>query len=630
MGLDRTAMLCIAVSALALVAGGRAQENKLELKSLSSWDIVLPSSPQPAERYAAKEFQRLAERAGGGKIPITAEPEKKRHHIFIGPSRAMRESSAAFATDKLGEEDVRIRIRPDNIALAGGSPRGTLYAVYTFLEDEFGVRFLAPDHIHVPKLGRRATLVTGQRTYRPPLRFRYSYYGPNHLNHDHAVRLRNNAITDEPRLGGRTEWRLINHTLSGMVPWRRYGEKHPEYYAEIDGQRPDGLEGHQTYAFQVCPSHPEVISIVTREALKRLRENPHRRNISVSQADNRNYCRCEKCRAINEREGSPMGAHLRMVNKVAEKVEREFPDVLVGTLAYQYTREAPENIVPRGNVMIQLCSIECCQMHPINDPECRQNRDFCEDLAEWGEICDQIHVWHYNVNFLDYLSPVPNLHTIEPNVRYFLENNVKGLFMQAAGGTRGASLANLRNYIICNMIWEPSRSGDQLQEEFLRLHYGAAAGTMRKYVNLLHDNARERDLHHHCFGTARDYGVDEEIVRRGLALFEKALQEARTDHVRRRVEKASIAMHRAAIEPVVDWIKEQLPRRGMRDEKLAVEMLLEADMPTELARSQRPEVRKFLELCHKHEVNRINERVTLKSGESILRAAFGLGEDETW
>ena len=623
---------CIVVVVVASVFVGSvgAGEAQLRLRSLTEWNIVVPAEPQPAVRYAAEEFRRLFHRAGGGKLDVVEKTSRPDRHIFVGDSPAMRESSAAFKTDDLGEEDLRIVIGGDNIALAGGSLRGTLYAVYSFCEDYLGVRFLTPEHTHVPHIETADTLPVTERTYRPPLRFRYCHYGPNHHNHPHAVRLRNNAITDDPRLGGHTDWRLINHTLSGMVPWRRYGEEHPEYFAEIDGERPDGMEGHQTYAFQICPTNPDVIRIVTEAVLKRLKKNPDRRNISVSQADNRNYCRCERCRAINEREGSPMGAHLRMINSVADAVKEKYPDVMVGTLAYQYTREPPKNIQPRDNVMIQLCSIECCQLHPIDDPNCPQNRAFCEDLAEWGKICDEIHVWHYNVNFLDYLSPVPNLHTIEPNVRYFVENNARGLFMQAAGGAIGASMADLRNYIICNLMWDPTRDGAARGEEFIRLHYGRAAEPIRRYIDLLHANARERDIHHLCFGTVRDYGIDESVVERGLALFEEALQKAETEEVRRRVEKASIAMHRAQIEPVVAWVKDQLPRRGMRNEKEALATLEECEMPAELAESMRPKVRKFLALCRRHGVNKMNERLSMESGRRILRAAFGLAEGEEW
>ena len=52
----------------------------------------------------------------------------------------MRTSNVGFETGKLGEADLGIVIRDGNIAIAGGRPRGTLYGVYTFLEDYLGDR----------------------------------------------------------------------------------------------------------------------------------------------------------------------------------------------------------------------------------------------------------------------------------------------------------------------------------------------------------------------------------------------------------------------------------------------------------------------------------------------------------
>ena len=45
-----------------------------------------------------------------------------------------------------------------NIAIAGGRTRGTLYGVYTFLEDYCGARFLTPDNTHVPELGGKCVV----------------------------------------------------------------------------------------------------------------------------------------------------------------------------------------------------------------------------------------------------------------------------------------------------------------------------------------------------------------------------------------------------------------------------------------------------------------------------------------
>ena len=87
---------------------------------------------------------------------------------------------------------------------------------------------------------------------------------------------------------------------------------------------------------------------------------------SVSQNDWYNYCQCPACKAIDDREGSPAGTMITFVNQVADAIREDCPDVLIHTFAYQYTRKAPKFVRPRPNVIVRLCSIECCFSHPLS------------------------------------------------------------------------------------------------------------------------------------------------------------------------------------------------------------------------------------------------------------------------
>ena len=59
---------------------------------------------------------------------------------------------------------------------------------------------------------------------------------------------------------------------------------------------------------------------------------------------------------------------IALVNYIAEKIEPEFPNVAVDTLAYQYTRKPPRTLRPRPNVIVRLCSIECNFREPLDHP----------------------------------------------------------------------------------------------------------------------------------------------------------------------------------------------------------------------------------------------------------------------
>ena len=118
--------------------------------------------------------------------------------------------------------------------------------------------------------------------------------------------------------------------------------------------------------------------------------------------------RCDQCEAINQREGTPMGSQLFFINAVAERVEKNYPTIKsrnirpIGIPANRQKRLNPEVMFN-----IQLCSIECCTLHAIDDPRCERNRDFCRDMEEWGKICKEIFIWNYNTNFAFMDLPLP-------------------------------------------------------------------------------------------------------------------------------------------------------------------------------------------------------------------------------
>ncbi len=580
----------------------------VDLARLAGWDIVVAEDAIASEVYAAEEFQRLAAEATGQKLPIVDEAARADRHVFIGAGRAMRETNVGFSVEGFGPEDLRIVVRDANIAIAGGRPRGTLYGVYTFLEDYFGVRFLTAEHTHVPPVGRWRVVAPVDRFYRPPLEMRYSYYGEVNRNASFATRMKINTVGDDPKLGGRSRQRLINHSFHSQIPSSKYGKEHPEYYCLRDGKRlaevdNDGRDN------EPCLTNPDVLRIVTESVLRWIEANPQAANVSVSQNDNAANCQCAECKALDEREGTPMGSLLTFVNAVAEAVAEKHPEVKVGTLSYWYTRKPPKTIRPRPNVQIQLCSIECCLLHAIDDPNCPKNVTFCRDMAEWGKICDEIFIWNYNTNFHNYLLPCPNLRVIGPNVRYFVANGAKGAFMQAAGNANAAELSELRNYIISRLLWDPSRDGEQLMDEFLALHYGPAAAPIRRFIRRTHDKAEASGKHHNCFGRLSDYGLDQSDARAGLAAFDEALALVDTEAVRGRVERASICAYKAALEPI--WYA----RAPVED--------------AELVERMRPLARRFFELCGKYGVDRHREsREDIAGARKRLETVLGGLQDK--
>ena len=397
--------------------------------------------------------------------------------IIVGGGPAAREAFPEVPFDELGMEEIVIRTDGDRLLLAGGRPRGTLYAVSHFLQRYGGVRWWTPWASRVP---RRATFEVPELDvrYQPPFESRDPYWYPA-FNAEWAVRNFSNSQSAQipEAWGGAIQYRGFVHTFYPLVPPEEHFEKHPEWYSEIDGKR-------TTERAQLCLTNPELRRFVVERVKQWLRESPEARIVSVSQNDWRRPCECGNCRRLDDAEGSHAGTMLDFVNYVAAAIEAEFPQVAIDTLAYQYTRKPPRTIRPRPNVIVRLCSIECNFREPL---EAEANAAFGDDIRGWSKICNRLYVWDYTTDFAHYLQPHPNWFVLGPNVRFFARHNVRGLFEQGAYQSFGSEFSELRAWVLAQLLWDPEQDDRALIQEFIEGYYGAAAPQIRAYLALMHE-----------------------------------------------------------------------------------------------------------------------------------------------
>jgi hypothetical protein len=283
-----------------------------------------------------------------------------------------------------------------------------------------------------------------------------------------------------------------------MVPPSVYFDEHPEYFSMVDGKRVSNG--------QLCLSNPEVFEIALGKLKERLRANPRRIGADVAQNDWLGACQCENCRKIDEKYHAFSGSIITFCNKLADALREEFPDRLVQTYAYQYGQTAPEGLKAADNVAVWICSIESCFCHPhgtcdqvrreLRSPGGR-NPLFPRDLADWSRVADNLFVWNYDTNFRCFLLPHPNLHVLGPNLRFFRDNGVRGVFEQNCSSSPHTEMQELRAYILAKCLWNPDTDDRAALEEFTDAWFGMAAGPIRQYIDLLRDtvNDRSRDMH---------------------------------------------------------------------------------------------------------------------------------------
>lgn len=502
-------------------------------KGASLYRIVLPKSSTVYEKKAAQVLQDYLLEISGTALPVvTADKSGSSYEILLGQNERLGEKGIDINFNELEADGFVIRTDSMRLIIAGGNFKGTLYGVYTFLEKFLDCRMYSAKVKVIPK---RDVIALGPVDLKeiPVIRFRDVHY---RVTYDEAFSEWHKL--DHDARGGRPAWGSWVHTFNSLVPPEIYYKDHPEYFALRDGKR---------LPTQLCLSNPEVLKITIQNLRKQIASNPAAKYWSVSQNDNRQYCMCDKCRAIDEKEGSPSGSIINFVNRVAD----EFPDKMISTLAYEYGRKAPLTARPRKNVNIMLCSIEARRDIPITEATDPDSRSLVKDFEDWGRIASDIIVWDYVIQFTNLMSPFPNFQVLQPNLRFFVKNGVTAMFEQG-NGDGGGEFAELRSYLISKLMWNPNENIDTLMNDFLRGYYGAAANPIRQYIDEMREALLASGKPLRIFGSpneAADSYLAPALIQRYKMLFDQAEEAVRNKpDVLERVRAARLPLNFAIME----------------------------------------------------------------------------------
>ena len=376
------------------------------------------------------------------------------------------------------------------MTIVGGNERGVLYGVYKFLEELGGVRYFTPGLETVPTSD--ITLKDGVvLEYTPFFESRRMNWNCVGGDADWCVKqgVNTNNADMNGKYGGAITYGtgLFVHTLAALS----------EYDSNGDGKLDSGDDNP-------CLTSEEVYQTVLKNLRAALEKEPDVNIVSVSQNDRNVYCQCENCAAsdayystsaTDPTKGGPAGTMLAFVNRLAEELEDEYPNLVIDTLAYNYTQAAPKNIVPRENVCIRVCSIRVCFMHPMtecpdakgpNNAQWSRTKLFLNDFVDWGKICDRIYVWDYTTNFRYYIAPFSNFGAIRENMRFYHENGVRGMFPQGNSQSISGEFGELRAYLLAKLMWNPYMSEEEYNRhmnEFLEAYYGAGWVYIRQFID---------------------------------------------------------------------------------------------------------------------------------------------------
>ena len=486
-------MHTLAVILCALMTTAAAAQTTLVKKSKAKATIVL-ADDNARTKEAAELLQDFIQRISGAELPITTTANPKGAVVIGGE-----------AASNVGEDGFSLDTENGNLYIKSGGDKGAIYGVVTLLEKYLGVSYWAhsiydytpSEDIVLPEIHHSETPAFRYRQSQsygltdPIFKYWYRFENPNEEFIDH----------------------MWVHTFNRILPSDKYGKAHPEYYSFINGERRPG------HASQWCLTNPEVFEVVAAKLDSIFKANPELKMISVSQNDgNFTHCACPECKAVEEYEGAPSGNYVRFLNKLAER----FPDKEFSTLAYLFTMDPPKHVKPLPNVNIMLCNIDCKREVPLTDNASGQH--FVRALTGWSAISENIFLWDYGINFDGYLTPFPNFHIMQKNIRLFKENNVTMHFSQV-NGSKGGDFSELRAYMLSKLMWDPYQDVDSLMTTFLNGYYGKAGPYINNYLKMLEgallSSGKELWIYDSAI-THKDGMLNPQLIKTYNEIFDKA------------------------------------------------------------------------------------------------------------
>ncbi len=499
----------------------------LDYKSLSEYTIV-------TENIAVADTLNVyLKKSLGIELPIKNDFQGNNKYIHL-----------KYNSDILNDF-ISLSFSNNLITIQGNNSKMLSYGVYEFLERFVGVRWYSTDFTLVPEISSINIPLDKEIIYKPLVTTRTVHSRLFYNDSSFADKLK---VSNEAFPNYVPNARV--HTFHRFIPYEKFYDDHPEYYAFRNGKR---------LATQLCLTNENVLEIVKDSVASFFKKYDLSTVISVSQDDNTQYCMCDNCSEIHDREGSPAGSMIYFVNQIA----KSFPDKTISTLAYQYTRKPPLT-KPESNVLITLCSIECDRSIPI-DEGCK---DFQSDLIGWSKLTENIRIWDYTTQFTNFLAPFPNWGTIKPNINLFVNNNAKWIFEQHSNNP--SELFELRSYLMAKLLWDPNLDSNLVIKDFTNGYYGQGGVYIAKYIEEIQNQLNNAKPFFLFLYGDPSQAFDGYLSPKNLSYYDSLFNEAllnvsKDSDYYKRIEKSRLSIDYAILEAYRKNFSKQYPLKFIND-----------------------------------------------------------------
>lgn len=376
-----------------------------------------------------------------------------------------------FKPEPLDFEEWRIASSANELVITGDI-RGTVWGVYEFIEKYLHVNFFAADTEVVP-LDPDWHLPQTDERYRPPFIRREMYESVPYMNTQlFRMRRKESVRTAFPEI------RMHHGSPFACHTFAYYVKDWPD-----DGPFAKGADGKTP-----CYSSPEARRLFTEKLfayIKQDREGKPQEHwpliYDISQNDGYSTCcQCAECKKFP----TVADANIDFVNSIAEAVEKDYPEILIQTFAYQQTQTPAIKFKPRSNVIIRSCNSEITAALLPNTPQGKT-------LEEWSKIAPKIGIWAYWKPYTGEETPYIKPRKVMQRELQFCRDKGVLTYYAENGNPFARSFYALQYYLWSKLTVNPDCNVEKLTNSFLKAYYGSAAPYLKRYLEYLENREKE-------------------------------------------------------------------------------------------------------------------------------------------
>jgi hypothetical protein len=458
-------LICLLLAGLA--ASALAADVTLVQNGAAKVCVVTTTEPDQHLQWAAEDLVACLGKMSGATVTAAAQPVAGMLPIYLGsapeklPMTAKSEYGDAYLLD----------VSDRRIVLQGESDRAVYYAAVALLH-ELGMRWYAPGELG-EVAPRQATLaVAAGRTESAP------HFQSRHLWADARWSLRN-------RMGGPAM--AQGHGFHNLMEAGKHFDAHPEYYPVINGK---------PAKTQANLSSEAVAEMFAKNIAATFRKGPTSwaggNGACVGPDDGALFDERPETRALQNGELDPLlqipsmsDPFVNLVNRVAAKLEGEFPDHYLGFYVYSNHNMPPTRFQPHRMSFPIITPITYTRYGSIGNPNIPTSMLLEEVTRAWRAMVPRMGSYLYNFNLADTAMPFSRTLYFEKSMPKLYELGVHYSTVESMNDNWQHSLPG--SYVYARVTWDVKTDVDEIRDEFYPAFYGPAAAPMRRYNAILEE-----------------------------------------------------------------------------------------------------------------------------------------------